>query len=86
MERPEDRDKAQVTLALNAVFRVIMGLLSQKANIEIDMGILGKLAIFDKTVTHEPHSILKRTLMEGSKTAVSMLMAGKENTTRLAKK
>jgi hypothetical protein len=52
MERPEDRDKAQVTLGLNTVFRVIMGLLSQKTNIEIDMGILGKLAVFDRTVTH----------------------------------
>jgi hypothetical protein len=86
MERQEDRDKVKATTALTAVFRSIATLLSQqKSSLELDLGPLGKLAVYGGAVTHEPYAVMKRSLGEGSKMMVSQLISEKENAHRLRK-
>lgn len=52
MERQEDRDKAKATIVLNAVFRTIAMLIAQEKNIELDLGVLGRISVHGGTVTH----------------------------------
>jgi hypothetical protein len=85
MERQEDRDKTKATLVLSTIFRTIMTLLTQKISMELDLGIIGKITVFDRTVIHEPYTILKRTTVDGSKIVVSPLLSEKENTQKLRK-